>query len=286
MKFDPFLASSWELAGSRQIVLGPKAVIMGILNVTPDSFSDGGKYDHVDTAVKQARKMFRQGAQIIDIGGESTRPGAAEISPEVEQSRILPVIEALGSENGILLSVDTCRAATAELAMQAGAHIINDVWGFQKDKQIASVAARHNAGCVLMHTGRERAKDPDPIRDQIAFLKDSLKIARAAGISSERIVIDPGYGFAKNADENISILAHMEALFELGYPVLTGTSRKRFVGEITGRGVNSRDIGTVATTVVARLKGSAVFRVHDVAKNVDALRMADAVLQAEGKTRL
>lgn len=255
---------------------------MGILNVTPDSFSDGGKFDQVDHAVKQAKKMFRAGARIIDIGGESTRPGAQSITPIEEQRRILPVIEALADYDDMILSVDTWRSKTAEKAIQAGAHIINDVWGFQKDPLIASVASANKAGCVLMHTGRDRIKNVDPIKDQMSFLLKSIKVAKSAGLDKGQIILDPGFGFAKDVTENLMILANLEKLFGLGYHILTGTSRKRFVGEITGKGLARRDLGTAATTVVARMKGSAVFRVHDVAKNMDALQMADAVLNAQG----
>ena len=278
--FDPFV---WKLAHGKSLELGPVGVLMGVLNVTPDSFSDGGRFSDTNVAVGQARKMHRAGAAIIDVGGESTRPGSQGTSADEEQARVLPVIEALSAEDKMLISIDTWRAETAELALKAGAHIVNDVWGFQKDPAIGSVAHRFGAGCVLMHTGRERTKLNDVIADQMAFLSQNMKIARDAGISREQIVLDPGFGFAKNAGENISLLARMEELLALGQPILTGTARKRFIGEVTGRGVKTRDLGTAATTVVARMKGSAVFRVHDVPKNRDALRMADAVLKAEGR---
>jgi dihydropteroate synthase len=281
MSFDPFSEFTWKLAHGASLELGPCGVLMGILNVTPDSFSDGGKFDAIELAVKQAKKMYRAGAAIIDIGGESTRPGAHSVSAIEEQNRVLPVIEALGKIDGLILSIDTWRAETADKALQAGAHIVNDVWGFQKDKGIAGIAKKHEAGCVLMHTGRERIKNSNVMEDQIGFLRTSLDIAMAAGLTHEQILLDPGFGFAKNAKENLTILAHFEDLFQLGQPVLTGTSRKRFIGEVTGRGVKNRDLGTAATTVVARMKGSAVIRVHDVPKNRDALRIADAVIAAK-----
>lgn len=283
MAFSPFVPFDWKLAHGAMLELGPRGVLMGVLNVTPDSFSDGGKFDAVEAAVKQALKMYRAGASIIDIGGESTRPGAESVSLQEEQDRVLPVIEALANKTGLLISIDTWRADTADKALKAGAHIVNDVWGFQKDPDIAGIAKNHNAGCVLMHTGRERIKNTDVMEDQIQFLRKSLEIALAAGLSSEHIVLDPGFGFAKDSVENLTILANFEKLFELGQPVLTGTSRKRFIGEVTGRGVKNRDLGTAATTVVVRMKGSAVIRVHDVPKNRDALRIADAVLDAGAK---
>ena len=282
MTFDPFAPFNWKLGHGRQIELGPRAVIMGVLNVTPDSFSDGGRYQRPDAAIRRARRMVREGAEIIDIGGESSRPGFEEISAAEEQDRILPVFEAL-SGSGVLLSVDTWRAKTAELAVRAGAHIINDIWGFQRDPELAAVAAGLSAGCLLMHTGRERQKEADVIADQRLFLGRSLEVAVEAGIAREKIVLDPGFGFAKDQDENIELLARMEELFDLGCHILTGTSRKRFIGHVTGRSPGRRDSGTAATSVVARMKGSAVFRVHDVPRNRDALRIADAVLAAEGR---
>ncbi len=278
--FNPFAPFTWKLGHDAHLTLGPKGVLMGILNVTPDSFSDGGRHFDFNTAIRQARRMHGAGAAIIDIGGESTRPDAEPIDARTEQERILPVFEALHGTPGMILSVDTFRAETAAMAVEAGAHIINDVWGFQKDPEIAAVAAGTGSGCVIMHTGRERIKHPDPVRDQIAFLEKSIAIARRAGIPDEAVVLDPGFGFAKDERENLELLARFDELFALGFHLLTGTSRKRFIGGVTGRKGNARDVGTAATTVVARMKGSAVFRVHDVPKNADALRMTDAVLAA------
>ncbi|MCO6390646.1 dihydropteroate synthase [Aliihoeflea aestuarii] len=268
----------WRLAHGRTLTLGPRAVIMGILNVTPDSFSDGGQFATVEHALRQAERMEAEGAAIVDIGGESTRPGATPVSAAQEQDRVLPVIEALARSGGVLLSVDTYRAETARLAVEAGAHIVNDVWGLHKDGALAEVAASTGAGLVIMHTGREREKLVDPIEDQFTFLNHSLKIAAKTGISDDRITLDPGFGFAKNADENIDLIAYFFRLHELGYPLLVGTSRKRFLGEITGREPLDRDVGTAATSVALRLAGAAIFRVHDVAVNADALKVADAIL--------
>lgn len=280
--FDPVV---WPLAHGRVLELGPRAVIMGVLNVTPDSFSDGGRYAHVETAIAQARRMAGEGATIIDIGGESTRPGGAAVDAAEEQRRILPVIEALAAENAALISVDTYRAETARLAVAAGAHIFNDVWGLQREPDIARVAAETGAGLVVMHTGREREKLADPVADQIAFLSASLDIARAAGVEEDRIVLDPGFGFAKETtDENLALMARFAELFTLGRPLLVGTSRKRFVGAVTGREApDARDAGTAATSVILRLQGAAAFRVHDVAMNADALAVADAMI-ARGVT--
>ena len=268
----------WHLAHGRSLELGARSLIMGVLNVTPDSFSDGGQFDAVDRAVLQARRMREAGADIIDVGGESTRPGAETVSAGDEQARVLPVLEALAGEPDIVLSVDTYREETARLSVRAGAHIVNDVWGLQRQPAIATLAAQTGAGLVIMHTGREREKLKDVIADEFAFLRTSLSIAMQAGVSPLQIVLDPGFGFAKDADENLELMARFDELSGLGYPLLAGTSRKRFIGHITGRDAPERDIGTAATSVILRLKGADLFRVHDVAINMDALAVADAML--------
>ena len=257
-------------------------MVVGVLNVTPDSFSDGGLFDAPEAALAQARRMIGEGARIIDVGGESTRPGAAAISASEEQARILPVIEALARSGDVLISVDTYRAETARLAVAAGAHIVNDVWGLQREPDIARVAAETGAGLIIMHTGRDREKLPDVIADQFAFLERSLEVARRNGIADDRIVLDPGFGFAKEtAQENLELMARFSELHALGFPLMAGTSRKRFIGTVTGRDAADRAAGTAATSVILRLKGAHLFRVHDVAINVDALAMADAMLARE-----
>jgi dihydropteroate synthase len=275
-------ARRWQLAHGRHLDLGGKAVVVGVLNVTPDSFSDGGLFDAPEAALAQARRMIGEGARIIDVGGESTRPGAAAISASEEQARILPVIEALARSGDVLISVDTYRAETARLAVAAGAHIVNDVWGLQREPDIARVAAETGAGLIIMHTGRDREKLPDVIADQFAFLERSLEVARRNGIADDRIVLDPGFGFAKEtAQENLELMARFSELHALGFPLMAGTSRKRFIGTVTGRDAADRAPGTAATSVILRLKGAHRFRVHDVAINVDALAMADAMLARE-----
>ncbi|UUP15753.1 dihydropteroate synthase [Nitratireductor thuwali] len=270
----------WQLAHGRRLELGPRARIMGILNVTPDSFSDGGRYEAVDSAVARAREMRAEGADIIDVGGESTRPGGEAVSAAEEQARVLPVIEALAGDKGIVLSIDTYRAETAGLAVKAGAHIVNDVWGLHKEAGLARVAAETGAGLVLMHTGRDREKLPDVISDQFAFLRRSVEIARDAGVGEMQILLDPGFGFAKDPVENVEIMARFGELGGLGFPLLVGTSRKRFIGHLTGREAGSRAAGTAATSALLRMRGASVFRVHDVAENRDALLVADAILAA------
>jgi dihydropteroate synthase len=272
-------ASDWRLAHGRTLTLGPRAVLMGVLNITPDSFSDGGNFIDPGNAVARARQMAAEGASIIDIGGESTRPGAAPVSADEEQARVLPVIAALARNADMLISIDTYRAATARLAIAAGAHIVNDVWGLQRDPGMARVAAETGAGLVIMHTGRDRPKLSDPIEDQFTFLRASLEIAASAGVGRDQIVLDPGFGFAKETtEENLALMSRFEELHALGFPLLAGTSRKRFIGGITGRDAADRAAGTAATSVILRQRGAALFRVHDVAINRDALAVTDAML--------
>jgi len=273
-------ARQWKLAHGRMLELGAEALIMGVLNVTPDSFSDGGRHVALDAALAAAHAMAEDGAAIIDVGGESTRPGAPPVDAAEEQDRVLPIIAALAKEGKVVLSVDTYRAETARRAVEAGAHIINDVWGLQKDPELARTAADTGAGLVLMHTGRERQKLPDVIADQFSFLQRSVEIARAAGVDDSQIVLDPGFGFAKDPPENIEIMARFSEMAQLGFPLAVGTSRKRFIGHFTGRDVGERDIATAATSALLRLKGASIFRVHNVAASRDALRMADAMLAA------
>ncbi|CDX54366.1 7,8-dihydropteroate synthase [Mesorhizobium plurifarium] len=272
----------WQLAHGRYLDLGPKAVVVGILNVTPDSFSDGGLFIAPEKALEQARRMVKEGAAVIDVGGESTRPGFAPITAEEEQGRVLPVIAALAASGEALISVDTYREDTARRAVAAGAHIVNDVWGVQREPGIARVAAETGAGLVIMHTGRERQKLPDVIEDQFLFLRKSLQIARAGKVADSQIVLDAGFGFAKEtAEENLDLMARFSELQALGYPLMAGTSRKRFIGSATGREAGDRAAGTAATSVILRLKGADLFRVHDVAINVDALAVTDAMLARE-----
>jgi dihydropteroate synthase len=279
--FKPFEPFRWALAHGRHLELGPHGVLMAIVNVTPDSFSDGGRFDSADAAVVRAIRCLEEGAAIIDIGGESTRPGAAPVSAEEEQERILPVIEALAGTTDAIISVDTYRAETARLAIAAGAHIVNDVHGLQREPGIARVAAEAKAGLCIMHTGRDREKRPDVVEDQYLFLGRSLEIAGDAGVPREATVLDPGFGFAKDADENLELMARFGELYGFELPLVAGTSRKRFVGTVTGReDATARDVGTAATTALLRMAGAAVFRVHDVAINRDALLMADAMLVA------
>lgn len=274
--------SIWQVAHGRGVDLCERGVLMAIVNVTPDSFSDGGLHATTESAIAHALACAEAGAAILDIGGESTRPGAADVSPEEEIARVVPVITALAGRTEALLSIDTYRAGTARAAIAAGAHIINDVHGLQREPEIAAVAADTGAGLCIMHTGRGREKLPDVIEDQFFFLDQSLKIAEAAGVRAETIVLDPGFGFAKETvEENVELMVRFRELERFGLPILAGTSRKRFLGALTGREAAERDVATAATTVALRLKGAAVFRVHNVAINRDALAVADAMLAAQ-----
>ncbi|MDH4414244.1 MAG: dihydropteroate synthase [Rhizobium sp.] len=275
----------WRVGHGRSLYLTERGAIMAIINVTPDSFSDGGLHDTVDGAVQHALACVEDGAAILDIGGESTRPGAADVSVDEEIARVVPVISRLRETTEALISIDTYRAATARAAVEAGAHIINDVHGLQREPDIAKVAAEHGSGLCIMHTGRGREKLADPIADQKHFLEISLAIAERAGVARETIMLDPGFGFAKETtEENLELMARFEELHGFGLPLLAGTSRKRFLGALTGRDAQGRDAATAATTVALRLKGASVFRVHNVAINRDALLVADAMLAAERRT--
>ncbi|MBB4001824.1 dihydropteroate synthase [Aurantimonas endophytica] len=270
----------WQVGHGRSVELGESACIMGILNATPDSFSDGGRYASVEAAVAESLKMVAEGATIVDIGGESTRPGATPVDAAEEQRRILPVIEELARRSDCLISVDTYRSGTARLAVEAGAHIVNDVWGAQKDPAIARVAAETGSGLCMMHTGRERETLPDVIEDQFLFLRHSLEIARAAGVPDAAIVLDAGFGFAKDGPENMILMARFAELMRLGFPLLVGTSRKRFVRGAIGREDPEPDIASAATSVLLRERGADIFRVHNVPANRDALMIADAMRRA------
>lgn len=277
----PFAVRNWQLAHDRQLQLGPHARIMGVLNVTPNSFSDGGEHLDMQAAVARALTMADKGAAIIDIGGESTKPNVHPVNAAVEQARVLPVLKALQQRGNPVLSVDTYRAETAARAVDAGAHIVNDVWGCQREPALAEVAASTGAGLVIMNTRRDRPVSDDLLEDATRFLERSLTIATAAGVKEQQIVLDPGFGFATTVDHDIPILQRLEVLHGLGFPLLVGTSRKRFLGVLTGREAGDRGAATAATSVIARQKGAAIFRVHDIDVNKDALAVADAVIELD-----
>jgi len=258
--------------------------ILGILNVTPDSFSDGGRLATVDDAVRAGAAMREAGADVLDVGGESTRPGASAPDEAEERRRVVPVVERLAREVGLPVSVDTRRAAVAAAALDAGAEIVNDVSALSHDPGMAGLVAARGAGVVLMHMrGTPETMDEEALYDDVAIevaaeLAARRDAALAAGVGRDRVVLDPGLGFAKNAEQNYVIVNRLETLVALGQPVLIGPSRKRFLGAATGRPVGERDAATAAACVAARLRGAALFRVHDVAAAREALAVADAVL--------
>lgn len=267
--------------GDVRLDLGRATRIMGILNTTPDSFSDGGRYVNVEAAVRHAREMVLAGADLIDIGGESTRPGADPVSLDEELSRILPVIEALRRElPGIPLSVDTYKAEVARQSLIAGAHMINDVWGGKADTRMAQVAADAACPIILTHN-RPEANYSDLLGDVAADLMESVQIARTAGVLDENIILDPGIGFAKNGEENLKIMTQLSRLVELGFPVLLGTSRKRFIREVLDLPVNDVVEGTAATVAFGIAEGCQIVRVHDVTSIKRTVAMCDAMLYAE-----
>lgn len=269
----------WHLAHGRQLELGATAKLMGILNVTPDSFSDGGRHINLDLALRAAEEMVAAGASILDIGGESTRPNAESVTADLEQARILPLIEAIAGQFDCLISVDTYRYETARLAVTAGAHIINDVWGLQREPEIADLAAQTGAGLIIMHTGRERERANDVLADQFDFLGKSLEIAAKAGVNRAQIALDPGFGFAKDTHDNVELMARFKELQRFDLPLVAGTSRKRFIGALTGREIAAhRDAGTAVTSALLRLQGADIFRVHDIISNREALLIADAMV--------
>jgi len=278
-KNEIFAERQLGLAHGRQLNLGCCGQLMAIVNVTPDSFSDGGQFGDLDDAFQFALKAMEEGAHILDVGGESTRPGAKPVSPAEEQARVLPVIRRLSAETDAVISIDTYRAETARLAIEAGAHIINDVSGGMADSQMFSVAAEAKAGYCLMHTSRERSVLAAPLEDQLMFLRQQVAEAKRQGIGDHNLLLDPGFGFGKDTGENLDIMAGLRTLQNLGIPLLIGTSRKRFVAALSGGTDNlSRDFGTAATTVLTRLAGGSIFRVHNVAANKAALAFADAMI--------
>lgn len=262
--------------GTQEFHTEEKTYIMGILNVTPDSFSDGGKYQHMDAALYKAEEMIKDGAAILDIGGESTRPGHTRISEEEEIQRILPVIEAVKTRFDIPISVDTYKSQVAETAILAGADLINDIWGLKADAKMAEVIARHQVACCLMHN-RETADYVDFIRDIQKDLQDSVALAKNAGILEDKIILDPGVGFAKNYEQNLEAIRNLGSIRELGYPVLLGTSRKSVIGLTLDLPSAERVEGTLVTTVVAVTQGAAFVRVHDIKENARAIQMAEAI---------
>ncbi len=263
--------------GSRDFATSGHTYVMGILNVTPDSFSDGGKFNQMDAALKHAEEMIVDGAAILDIGGESTRPGYTKISDEEEISRVVPVIEAVKKEFDIPISVDTYKSGVAKAAAEAGADMINDIWGLKYDDHMADVIAKSGLACCLMHN-RDNAEYQNFMEDMKQDLRETIALAKAAGIEDDKIILDPGVGFAKSYENNLEAIRRLEELKELNYPVLLGTSRKSVIGLTLDLPAAERVEGTLVTTVMAVEADCMFVRVHDVKENYRAVQMTEAIL--------
>ncbi len=254
-----------------------RPAVMGILNVTPDSFSDGGRFQAVDAAVAHAKTMVSEGCDIIDVGGESTRPGAIPVPEGEELARIEPVLIAVTRLLDVPLSIDTYKATVAARAVEIGAVLVNDVWGLQKDPGMADVVAETEAAIVIMHNRAERDEAVDIFDDMRRFFDCSLALAVKAGIREQAIILDPGVGFGKTTRQNVEAVARISELKQYGFPILVGVSHKAFLGSLTGDAIEATTIGTVAVNLVAAAGGASIFRVHDVAEHVAALRVFHAI---------
>ncbi|MEK4197859.1 dihydropteroate synthase [Cytobacillus sp. FSL K6-0265] len=271
------MTNSLLQCGSYTLDYSKKTLIMGILNITPDSFSDGGKYNQLENVVERAKELVEAGADIIDIGGESTRPGYEEISVEEEIARVVPAIEAIVKEIRVPLSIDTYKAEVAKHALEAGAHIINDIWGAKRDKEMAPLAAEKDVPIILMHN-RENEKYDSFFRDCMNDLYESIAIAKAAGVRDDNIILDPGIGFAKSHEDNLKMMRHLDQLVAFGYPVLLGTSKKRMIANVLNLPVDERMEGTGATVCYGIQKGCQIMRVHDVKEMSRMAKMMDALI--------
>ena len=264
--------------GGKEFDTKNNTYIMGILNVTPDSFSDGGRYDKPDAALRHAERLVREGADEIDVGGESTRPGHIQITDEEEIRRVVPVIEALKRRFDVPVSIDTYKSCVAEAVLDAGADLANDIWGMKHDERMASVIAGRGAACCLMHN-RNTAASSDFLVDFMEDMRECVATARRAGIADARILLDPGVGFGKTYEMNLEISSRREIMHELGYPILLGTSRKSVIGLTLDLPADQREEGTLVTTVYGVQKGCAFVRVHDVEKNRRAIEMTRALMR-------
>lgn len=269
--------------GNKEIILGERTLVMGILNVTPDSFSDGGRYNNLDSAMKQAERLISEGADIIDVGGESTRPGHTQITSEEEISRVVPVIEKISKNLDTIISIDTYKYDVAEEAIKAGANIINDIWGLQYDKgEMAELVKKSNLPIIAMHNQNDEIYNKDIILVLREFFEKTFKIADKYGIDRDKIILDPGLGFGKNVEQNIEILSRLNELKDME-PILLGASKKRFIGKLLNDlPFDERVEGTVATTVIGIEKGVDIVRVHNVLENKRACLVADGVYRKRG----
>lgn len=268
--------------GNREFDIKDDTYIMGILNVTPDSFSDGGKFNHMEAAVEHTKQMIEEGAAIIDVGGESTRPGYTMIPDEEEISRVVPVIRAIKEKFDIPVSIDTYKSAVAEAAIEAGADLVNDIWGLKYDPKMAEVIAHHKVACCLMHN-RDNMDYGNFMDDMLKDLRETVAIAKSAGIEDDKIILDPGVGFAKSYENNLVAIREVGRMHELGYPILLGTSRKSVVGLTLDTTKDERVEGTIVTTVYGVQQNCAFVRVHDVKENMRAIRMTQAIMRGYRK---
>ena len=268
------------IIGSRNFETGKRPYIMGILNVTPDSFSDGGNYNDIEKALMHTKQMLDEGADIIDVGGESTRPGHTQISVQEEIERTCFVIEAIKENYNIPVSIDTYKHEVAEAAILAGADLVNDIWGLTYDDLMAETVAKHNVSVCIMHNRKNPHYD-NLMNDVVSDLETMLEIAKKAGISEDKIMLDPGIGFAKNTEENLIIMNNLERITGMGYPVLLGTSRKSMIGNTLNLPVYEREEGTIATSVIGLMKGCTFFRVHNVKANYRALKMTNHIINKQ-----
>lgn len=262
--------------GNREFQTKGHTYIMGILNVTPDSFSDGGRWNQKDKALAHVEEMLKQGMDVVDIGGESTRPGYTRLSDQEEIDRVVPIIEAVKANFDVPISLDTYKSQVAEAGLRAGADLINDIWGLKADPELAGVIARHGVPCCLMHN-RNEANYGIFIVDMLKDMEETLHLAHEAGIPDGHIILDPGVGFGKTYQHNLEAIDRLEELVKLGYPVLLGTSRKSVIGLTLDLPADQRVEGTLVTTVFGVLKGCMFVRVHDVEANYRAVKMAEAI---------
>lgn len=267
--------------GNKNFDLNKNVYVMGILNVTPDSFSDGGRYNDIGFAMEHVKEMIEDGADIIDVGGESTRPGYTLLSDEEEIERVVPVIKKIKENFDIPISIDTYKSRVAQAAINAGADLVNDIWGLKYDNEMAKVISKYNVPCCLMHN---RDMDSRPYKnyltDVLNDLQDCVNIAHEAGIKDDKIIVDPGVGFGKTLEMNLQIMKNLELLKLLNYPILLGTSRKSMIGLTLDLSSNERVEGTVATSVMGVMKGCSIIRVHDVKENKRAIKMTRAILNS------
>lgn len=270
--------------GNKEFAESGHTYVMGILNITPDSFSDGGAYNTVDKALYRVEQMISEGMDILDIGGESTRPGYTQVSEEEEINRVVPVVEKVKSTFDTVISLDTYKAKVAAAGIAAGADLINDIWGLKYDPMLAGVIAKAGIPCCLMHNRKEAVYDRY-MEEVLEDLRETIVLAQAAGISGDRIILDPGVGFGKSYEQNLEIIDRLEVLRSLGYPVLLGASRKSVIGLTLDLPAAQRVEGTLVTTVYAVRAGAMFVRVHDVKENVRAVRMAEAIRDGYRKTK-